>query len=593
MTNQRVTTGHLGKVWDDDFKYLPYKKQPVTNHEIETWRNMGYDYVKSFTGSMYDNRNPMPLWIKDIEGAFGLYNQAYTFYKMSTLEIMPVHRDHYRTYARINNVDPSQVCRAILMLEDWKPGHYFELDGVGYTNWKAGDWFMWQGDTPHAAANIGVEDRYTLQVTGQTIYSGQMNTLICQNVPNTRIGSKESTHPFFKYNILPRIENSRNRSFMVYMDNSSIKQLSDINHDLVGRDKLNKNGLSIYLYEPLCSYIDGIVPKYEHGSKHTQGFYSEFDHTVDINKLRSDELDSILDYVNRNKLTNVTVHTCDYDVEKYYPYYNSKIKLITDDLFLKTQENIQNLTITPNTDFTNTFMCLNWRYTKHRNILATYLANRMNASVSWYFKIPFEVLCQDLPYDLNKLPGEHLTILKDNTEFINSVGPLVVDKPALESTWINHSHFMSPWPNVTDYSPGVTPALHNGVTNNLEYYYNNIFVDVINETRFFQPTANFSEKVFQAMQYMKPFIVVGPPKTLEYIKSFGFNTFDEFWDESYDDEYDHIERLIKIFKLIDRLNSMSIVELKNMYNQMIPLLEQNVAVFKEQFANPKYSVKRI
>ena len=58
------------------------------------------------------------------------------------------------------------IGRALVMLEDWKPGHYLDLDDVAVTDWKAGDYFWWTDDTPHTAANIGTEDRYTLQITG-------------------------------------------------------------------------------------------------------------------------------------------------------------------------------------------------------------------------------------------------------------------------------------------------------------------------------------------------------------------------------------------------------------------------------------------
>ena len=124
--NTRVEIGHLGRFWNDDFKQLIFVKQPVTDEEVKTWQDMGYDHVQSFTGSMYDNSNPMPDWIATLERMFGLYNQTYTFYRMTTLEIMPVHTDHYRTYCRINNVSTDKVCRIVMMLEDWKPGHYFE-----------------------------------------------------------------------------------------------------------------------------------------------------------------------------------------------------------------------------------------------------------------------------------------------------------------------------------------------------------------------------------------------------------------------------------------------------------------------------------
>ncbi len=160
-------TGHVTPVWDEEYKNYSYVKQPITNHEVSDWESQGYDYVKSFTGWMYDNRNPMPAWISSLDKSFGLKNQTYCFYRMKTLEIMPIHTDKYLRYIQVFNADPSKVCRALLMLEDWKSGHYLELDGRGFVNWKKGDWFMWKTDCPHAASNIGVEDRYTLQITGE------------------------------------------------------------------------------------------------------------------------------------------------------------------------------------------------------------------------------------------------------------------------------------------------------------------------------------------------------------------------------------------------------------------------------------------
>ena len=53
-----------------------------------------------------------------------------------------------------------------MFLENWKSGHYFEVDGFPVFNWKAGDYCMWTHSVPHFAANIGIEDRYTLQITG-------------------------------------------------------------------------------------------------------------------------------------------------------------------------------------------------------------------------------------------------------------------------------------------------------------------------------------------------------------------------------------------------------------------------------------------
>jgi hypothetical protein len=165
----RRYSGHIEPFWDHSFKTFNYVRQPITDEEVNQWQSQGYDNVKSFTGMLYDSRNPMPTWIDRFKNMFGLKNQTYTFYKMQTLEIMPTHSDHFRTYSKLFDADRNNVCRVLVMLEDWKPGHYLEVDGYGVVNWSAGDYFFWKFDVPHAASNIGIEDRYTLQITGELV----------------------------------------------------------------------------------------------------------------------------------------------------------------------------------------------------------------------------------------------------------------------------------------------------------------------------------------------------------------------------------------------------------------------------------------
>lgn len=163
----RYYSGHVDRFWNEDFKNLQYIRQPITEEEKESWISLGYNYVKSFTGMMYDSKNSLPLWVNKFNTMFGLKNQTYTFYKMQTLEIMPPHVDHFRSYIKLFNSVPENVCRVLVMLEDWKPGHYLEINNEGYVNWKEGDYFFWRHDVIHAASNIGIDPRYTLQITGE------------------------------------------------------------------------------------------------------------------------------------------------------------------------------------------------------------------------------------------------------------------------------------------------------------------------------------------------------------------------------------------------------------------------------------------
>ena len=82
--------------------------------------------------------------------------------------ILPTHKDLYLKYIEIFNLQGKEhtIRRAVVFLEDWQSGHYFEYLDNPYTNWKAGAVVEWEYDAPHMAANLGDLPRYTLQITG-------------------------------------------------------------------------------------------------------------------------------------------------------------------------------------------------------------------------------------------------------------------------------------------------------------------------------------------------------------------------------------------------------------------------------------------
>jgi hypothetical protein len=577
--------GHIGRFWDlNSFKEFQYTKQPVTQEEIDEWLANGYDHVKSFTGSMYDSRNPMPEWVNNFGAIFGheYINLTYTFYRMSTLEIMPTHVDHYRTYRKIFSAEYKNVRRILVMLEDWKPGHYLEINGTGIVNWVAGDYFMWEGDCPHAASNIGIDDRYTLQITCEQVDNTPVwdadriwKNIHWYNVPDLRT-IKESTSPMMS-RVIEACDNHNGDPWMVYMYNEKIASLEQITHTPETVAHLNEKGLQIYLYEPLCSYKVGATQLYPPtGTKHTRWFYSEFD-DIDPQDLRSDELDSIREYVIKNKLTNVTVRTCDYDAHKYYPYYAEHMNVVTDDMFLKTIFPITLRKPELAKHFTKRFICLNWRYTPHRHLIASYVANK-NSLTGWYFKGDVFTIHKNVWYNIyeweNKNPTAFQGVLQ-GLSYINTHAPLNVDLDIEDAVLITDPYFMDYWPKSKTLTSGVTPSNTNPETNVLEKFYNDVFCDIVNETRFAQPTGNYSEKTYQAMYYLKPFVLCAPPHTLKYLKEQGFKTFSDFWDESYDECENHEQRLFKIFEVIDFINGKSMNELREMYAKMSDILEHN------------------
>ncbi len=158
--------GHIDPFWtDEDFKNLPYSE--ATKARLEEWISMGYPEYINFYGLDYNNSNPMPEFVSNFSEIFSnICNITYSFYKMTTVTIMPRHIDYFTAYKKIFGVEDN-IIRILVMLEDWKPGHYLEIDDKGIVNWKAGDFFAWRSHVPHAASNIGEESnpRYTLQIT--------------------------------------------------------------------------------------------------------------------------------------------------------------------------------------------------------------------------------------------------------------------------------------------------------------------------------------------------------------------------------------------------------------------------------------------
>jgi hypothetical protein len=96
-----------------------------------------------------------------------LNNPLFAIQKMSAGMMLPYHSDEYAYFLRTNpNTTIDRVCRLIVFLEDWQPGHYFEGMDRPYTDWRAGFTVEWPYNTPHMAANMGLTPRYTLQITG-------------------------------------------------------------------------------------------------------------------------------------------------------------------------------------------------------------------------------------------------------------------------------------------------------------------------------------------------------------------------------------------------------------------------------------------
>lgn len=173
-THVTITRGYkvynLDVFWDDEFKRLDYIQEPFNDSEdVHLWMSLGYQ--PKICGDMADMRGYQPVWNhKFIEyfESLGWRDIGTSYYRMTSGTVMPVHQDRYIKYIDLFDLQGREhtIRRALVLLEDWKPGHYLEIESEPFVKWHAGTVAEWIYDTPHMAANIGLEPRYTLQITG-------------------------------------------------------------------------------------------------------------------------------------------------------------------------------------------------------------------------------------------------------------------------------------------------------------------------------------------------------------------------------------------------------------------------------------------
>ena len=160
----------LAKFWNDEFKSLNYINESFNDAQSrDRWIASGYP--DKFTGDMCDMRSEQPTWNQrfiDIFHGQGWKDIGTSYYRMTTGTTLPVHSDLYVRYIELFGLagQEHRIRRAVIFLEDWRSGHYFEGAGQAVTGWHAGDAVEWIYDLPHMAANVGLDPRYTLQITG-------------------------------------------------------------------------------------------------------------------------------------------------------------------------------------------------------------------------------------------------------------------------------------------------------------------------------------------------------------------------------------------------------------------------------------------
>ena len=367
---------------------------------------------------------------------------------------------------------------------------------------------------------------------------------------------------------------NESRPFIIYNGTHSIDHLEKLFITSKHKKILQEQEIAFYFFEPLTHYL---YPTRYNLPSHILKIDN---HKDEINRIRSFELDSISKWAEKNQIHNLKVYCTDYNCCNHYQKIYTNIKLLNLDLFVSwwSQRHLNDFhkKIPKSKDITKKFWSGAWRYDPSRHFITAYLASQnltLDNNVSFFFKISNAEFKRRMWFGWSEFELRHNELSKkliDGNAKLQQQVPLSIEIKDVKLLGEHHSD-----PEADGEGKNIRK------NHSPERSYRESFCAIIQESRVTQPWPNISEKTLNAIDNYRPFILVGAPGTLRMLKQMGFKTFDQWWDESYDDIINNTDRLAKICDVIDYVNSYSLKDLKSMYNEMIPILIHNRNNFKK------------
>ena len=108
----------------------------------------------------------------------------------------------------------------------------------------------------------------------------------------------------------------------------------------------------------------------------------------------------------------------------------------------------------------------------------------------------------------------------------------------------------------------------------LEDYANTKF-EVVLETLFDDSRIQLTEKILRPIACGHPFLLASTPGSLQYLRGYGFKTFDGIVNESYDGEHDPIKRLALIVNAMKTITNWSVEEQATNWSKIKEITEYN------------------
>ena len=131
-----------------------YKQHGYTEYNTKIWKTTNVNPKMTFD------------WEQTIIDQLPLDYAIATVTRQDPGQVLPWHMDRFFMLSRLYPNEKGTIWRFLLFLEDWKMGHVLQVKNSVLTHWKQGDVVVWHPGTMHVAANIGIEPKWTCNITG-------------------------------------------------------------------------------------------------------------------------------------------------------------------------------------------------------------------------------------------------------------------------------------------------------------------------------------------------------------------------------------------------------------------------------------------
>lgn len=131
-----------------------YAKYGYTSHNTKIWKTTGKEPKITFD------------WEADICKELPLDHAIATVTRQDPGQILPWHPDRFFMLRNRHPNDTRPIYRFLMFLEDWKMGHVLQFGDTVLHHWKRGDVYIWDPKMEHVSANIGLETKWTCNITG-------------------------------------------------------------------------------------------------------------------------------------------------------------------------------------------------------------------------------------------------------------------------------------------------------------------------------------------------------------------------------------------------------------------------------------------